>query len=101
MTTRNAGAGIRRPTFAPISPPTAEPTAISAAIRQSTLPLKAKTDAETRLAIPARTTLALLALLGIAWSADLHRANGAKVVLAGMANLVSASVFAFSGKVDW
>src|SRR5665647_1012394 len=43
----------------------------------------------------------LLALLGIAWSADLHRANGAKVVLAGMANLVSASVFAFSGKVDW
>ena len=43
----------------------------------------------------------LLALLGIAWSADLHRANGAKVVLAGMANLVSASIFAFSGKVDW
>jgi hypothetical protein len=43
----------------------------------------------------------LLALLGIAWSADLHRANGAKVVLAGTANLVSASVFVFSGKVDW
>lgn len=43
----------------------------------------------------------LLALLGIAWSADLHRANGAKVVLAGVANLVSAFVFAVSGEVDW
>ena len=43
----------------------------------------------------------LLALLGIAWSADLHRANGAKVVLAGMANLVSAIVFVVSGYVDW
>ena len=43
----------------------------------------------------------LLALLGIAWSADLHRANGAKVVLAGMANLVSAVVFVASGVVDW
>ena len=43
----------------------------------------------------------LLALLGIAWSADLHRANGAKVVLAGMANLVSAIVFVVSGVVDW
>lgn len=43
----------------------------------------------------------LLALLGIAWSTDLHRANGAKVVLAGVANLVSAVVFAISGEVDW
>ncbi len=43
----------------------------------------------------------LLALLGIAWSADLHRANGAKVVLAGVANLVSAVVFVVSGEVNW
>ncbi|GEN78461.1 sulfite exporter TauE/SafE family protein [Actinotalea fermentans] len=43
----------------------------------------------------------LLALLGIAWSTDLHRANGAKVVLAGVANLVSAVVFTLSGEVDW
>lgn len=43
----------------------------------------------------------LLALLGIAWSPDLHRANGAKVVLAGVANLVSAVVFVLSGLVDW
>lgn len=43
----------------------------------------------------------LLALLGMAWSTDLHRANGAKVVLAGVANLVSAVVFAVSGEVDW
>lgn len=43
----------------------------------------------------------LLALLGIAWSTDLHRANGAKVVLAGVANLVSAVVFTISGEVDW
>lgn len=43
----------------------------------------------------------LLALLGIAWSTDLHRANGAKVVLAGVANLVSAVVFTMSGEVEW
>lgn len=43
----------------------------------------------------------LLALLGIAWSTDLHRANGAKVVLAGMANLVGGVVFILSGEVDW
>lgn len=43
----------------------------------------------------------LLAMLGTWWSADLHRANGAKVVLAGMANLVGALLFAFSGEVDW
>jgi hypothetical protein len=43
----------------------------------------------------------LLTMLGIWWSADLHRANGAKVVLAGTANLVSAGIFAFSGHVDW
>lgn len=43
----------------------------------------------------------LLAVLGIAWSADLHRANGAKVVLAGAAQLVSATVFVINGVVDW
>lgn len=43
----------------------------------------------------------LLAVLGIAWSADLHRANGAKVVLAGAAQLVSATVFVVNGVVDW
>ena len=43
----------------------------------------------------------LLALLGIAWSTDLHRANGAKNVLAGVANLVSATVFIIGGIVDW
>ncbi|TFC17648.1 sulfite exporter TauE/SafE family protein [Cryobacterium algoritolerans] len=43
----------------------------------------------------------LLALLGILWSSDLHRANGAKNVLAGMANLLSAIVFIASGTVDW
>jgi uncharacterized membrane protein YfcA len=43
----------------------------------------------------------LLAALGIGWSADLHRANGAKVVLAGAANLVGAAIFIVSGVVDW
>ncbi|WP_105033316.1 sulfite exporter TauE/SafE family protein [Cryobacterium aureum] len=43
----------------------------------------------------------LLALLGILWSTDMHRANGAKNVLAGMANLVSAIIFISSGTVDW
>lgn len=43
----------------------------------------------------------LLALLGIAWTTDLHRANGAKNVLAGVANLVSATVFVVGGFVDW
>jgi hypothetical protein len=43
----------------------------------------------------------LLALLGILWSTDIHRANGAKNVLAGMANLVSAIIFISSGTVDW
>lgn len=43
----------------------------------------------------------LLAMLGIAWSTDLHRANGAKVVLAGVANLVGGVVFVASGEVDW
>ncbi len=43
----------------------------------------------------------LLALLGILWSTDLHRANGAKNVLAGVANLVSAIIFVTSGTVDW
>jgi uncharacterized membrane protein YfcA len=43
----------------------------------------------------------LLALLGILWSTDLHRSNGAKNVLAGVANLVSAIIFISSGTVDW
>ncbi|WP_182111559.1 sulfite exporter TauE/SafE family protein [Actinotalea sp. JY-7876] len=43
----------------------------------------------------------LLALLGIGWTTDLHRANGAKNVLAGVANLVSATVFVVGGLVDW
>jgi uncharacterized protein len=43
----------------------------------------------------------LLALLGTAWSADLHRANGAKVVLAGAGNLVGGVIFVVSGKVNW
>lgn len=43
----------------------------------------------------------LLALLGIAWTTNLQRANGAKNVLAGVANLVSAALFIVSGAVDW
>jgi len=43
----------------------------------------------------------LLALLGILWSTDIHRANGAKNVLAGLANLVSSIIFISSGTVDW
>ncbi len=43
----------------------------------------------------------LLALLGILWSTDLHRANGAKNVLASIANVVSAAIFISSGRVDW
>ena len=43
----------------------------------------------------------LLALLGTLWSTNLNRANGAKNVLAGVANLVSAGIFILSGTVDW
>lgn len=43
----------------------------------------------------------LLAILGILWSTDMHRANGAKNVLAGVANVVSATIFISSGTVDW
>ncbi|WP_104135950.1 sulfite exporter TauE/SafE family protein [Cryobacterium sp. Y62] len=43
----------------------------------------------------------LLALLGILWSTDIHRANGAKNVLAGVANVVSSVIFISSGTVDW
>lgn len=43
----------------------------------------------------------LLALLGILWSTDLNRANGAKNVLGGVANIVSAVIFISSGTVDW
>lgn len=43
----------------------------------------------------------LISLLGIAWSPDLQRANGAKNALGGTANLVAAVVFVVSGHVDW
>lgn len=43
----------------------------------------------------------LLAMLGTWWSADLHRANGAKVILAGTANVVGGAIFVASGEVDW
>lgn len=43
----------------------------------------------------------LLAILGILWSTDLNKANGAKNVLTGVANLFSALVFTISGTVDW
>ena len=43
----------------------------------------------------------LISLLGIAWSTDLQRANGAKNVLAGTANVVGAAVFIIGGLVDW
>lgn len=43
----------------------------------------------------------LLALLGILWSTDMNRANGAKNVLAGIANIVSSIIFISSGTVDW
>ena len=43
----------------------------------------------------------LLALLGILWSTDLNRANGAKNALAGVANVISAMLFIVSGIVHW
>lgn len=43
----------------------------------------------------------LLALLGILWSTDLNRANGAKNILTGVANLVAAAIFISSGTVNW
>jgi uncharacterized membrane protein YfcA len=43
----------------------------------------------------------LLALLGVLWSTDMNKANGAKNVLAGVANVVSAVAFIASGTVDW
>ncbi len=43
----------------------------------------------------------LISMLGIAWSTDLQRANGAKNVLAGTANVVGAAVFIIGGLVDW
>ena len=43
----------------------------------------------------------LLALLGILWSTDLNRANGAKNVLAGVANVISAVLFIAMGIVNW
>lgn len=43
----------------------------------------------------------LIALLGVLWSPHLNRAVGAKNVLAGTANLISAVIFCFSGMADW
>lgn len=43
----------------------------------------------------------LLAVLGVLWSPDLHRSNGAKNVLAGTAGVFSAAVFGVSALVDW
>jgi hypothetical protein len=43
----------------------------------------------------------LLALLGVLWSTDMNKANGAKNVLAGTANIVSALAFILSGSVNW
>lgn len=43
----------------------------------------------------------LLALLGILWSTEMNRANGAKNVLAGVANVISAVLFIAMGTVDW
>lgn len=43
----------------------------------------------------------LLALLGIMWSTEMNRANGAKNVLAGVANVISAVLFIAMGIVDW
>ncbi|HWS58907.1 MAG TPA: sulfite exporter TauE/SafE family protein [Actinotalea sp.] len=43
----------------------------------------------------------LISLLAIGWTTHLNRANGAKNVLAGTANLVSAAIFIASGSVDW
>lgn len=43
----------------------------------------------------------LISLLGTAWTSELQRANGAKNVLAGTANLVGAAVFVAGGVVDW
>lgn len=43
----------------------------------------------------------LLALLGALWSTNLNLDNGAKNVLAGSANIISASIFIGSGQVDW
>lgn len=43
----------------------------------------------------------LLALLGILWTPDMIRANGAKNVLAGVAGLTSSFALLFSGLIDW
>lgn len=43
----------------------------------------------------------LIALLGVLWSPNLNRAVGAKNVLAGTANLISAVIFCFSGMANW
>jgi uncharacterized protein len=43
----------------------------------------------------------LLAVLGVTLPESLHRVNALKNVLAGLANLVAALVFAFAADVDW
>jgi hypothetical protein len=43
----------------------------------------------------------LLAILGLALDEDLQRINAAKVVLAGLVNLVSGVIFAFAAHVSW
>lgn len=43
----------------------------------------------------------LLAFLGILWLTDMNRSNGAKNALAGVANVVSATLFIVMGIVDW
>ncbi len=49
----------------------------------------------------AAQSVILLALLGALWATDLRIANGAKNVLTGATNLVSALVFIAGGEVDW
>ncbi|MDT8912491.1 sulfite exporter TauE/SafE family protein [Amycolatopsis sp. PS_44_ISF1] len=43
----------------------------------------------------------MLALLTTAWNQPLARANAAKNVATGAANLIAAVVFGFTGEVDW
>ena len=43
----------------------------------------------------------LMALLGLTYDEDVQRANGAKNLLAAIANGTAAIVFAVSGRVDW
>ncbi len=49
----------------------------------------------------AAQSILLLAILGLAIDDDLQRLNAAKVVLAGLANLVAGIIFAFFAPVAW